>query len=115
MNDELKIQIQGEIQGSPVHVFMKGTPQIPMCGFSKAVCDVFNALSVPFTTTDTLQDLDTYRATLGEVTNWPTIPQVFVNGEFIGGCDIVIEMYQSGELQKMLSATAPTAAGENAP
>ena len=103
MNDDLKSTIQSDIQASPVHVFMKGTPQVPMCGFSKAVCDVFSALSVPFAATDVLQDLDSYRATLGELTDWPTIPQVFVNGEFIGGCDIVTEMYQSGELQKMIA------------
>lgn len=100
---ELQTQIENDIKASPVHVFMKGTPEWPQCGFSKAVCDVFRAVNVPFTATNVLTDLDNYRGTLLALTQWPTIPQVFVDGEFVGGCDILVEMYHSGELQKMLA------------
>ena len=102
MSDELKTSIENNVANSPVHVFMKGTPDWPQCGFSKMVCDVFRAVETDFTTTNVLEDLDAYRAALGEISNWPTIPQIFVNGEFVGGCDIVVEMYRSGELARML-------------
>ena len=113
MIEELKTQIQAETSSSPVHVYMKGTPHLPMCGFSKTTCDVFNALGVQFSATNVLDDLDGYRAALSEITNWPTIPQVFINGEFVGGCDIVVEMYRSGDLQKMLE-TSPAPASQEA-
>ena len=106
MSNELKKEIEDAIAGSPVHVFMKGTPEFPQCGFSKATCDAFRSIDVPFTATNVLEDLDGYRSTLLEVTAWPTIPQVFIGGEFVGGCDIVTEMYQSGELQKLLEEPA---------
>ncbi|HJO03316.1 MAG TPA: Grx4 family monothiol glutaredoxin [Acidobacteriota bacterium] len=113
MSEELRNSIDAAITNSPVHVFMKGTPDWPQCGFSKASCDVFRALGVEFTATNVLENLDAYRATLGEITQWPTIPQIFVNGEFIGGCDILIEMYHQGELQKLLGAeTAAAQASE---
>jgi len=102
MLEQLKSQIQADIQSSPVHVYMKGTPEWPQCGFSKAVCDVFRTLDVSFTATNVLENLDAYRAALGEITQWPTIPQVFINGEFVGGCDILIEMYHGGQLRQML-------------
>lgn len=100
---DLQTQIQNDVKANAVHVFMKGTPEWPQCGFSKAVCDVFRVLNVPFGSTNVLTDLDSYRATLMNVTQWPTIPQVFIDGEFVGGCDILVEMYHSGELQKMLA------------
>ena len=106
MTEQLQEQIRTQVDASPVHVFMKGTPSMPQCGFSKAVCDVFNALGVEFTATNTLENLDAYRASLMSETQWPTIPQIFVGGEFIGGCDIVIEMYHKGELQQMLGLQA---------
>lgn len=99
MNEELRQQINDEISGSTVHIYMKGTPDAPQCGFSKSVCDAFQFLDVPFTATNVLVDLDSYRAALHDLTQWPTIPQVFVGGEFIGGCDITLEMLRSGELQ----------------
>ncbi len=104
MSAELKQQIEESIAGSPVHVFMKGTPEWPQCGFSKATCDAFNAIGVPFTATNVLEDLDNYRSSLMEVTAWPTIPQVFIGGEFVGGCDIVLEMLRNGELQEKVGA-----------
>lgn len=110
MTEQLQEQIQAQVAASHVHVFMKGTPAMPQCGFSKAVCDVFNTLGVEFTATNTLENLDAYRAALLAETQWPTIPQIFVDGEFIGGCDIVIEMYNKGELQQMLGLQAPATA-----
>lgn len=107
MTEQLQQQIQAQVAASPVHVFMKGTPAMPQCGFSKAVCDVFNSLGVQFTASNTLENLDAYRAALMAETQWPTIPQVFVGGEFVGGCDILIEMYNKGELQQMLGLQAP--------
>jgi monothiol glutaredoxin len=109
MSQELKQQIEQEIATSTVHLFIKGTPDAPQCGFSKAVCDAFLFLDVPFTTTNVLTDLDNYRGALREVTQWPTIPQVFVGGEFVGGCDITLEMLRSGELQKMVEGVAGAA------
>lgn len=102
-NEELKARIEQDVAASPVHLFMKGTPQWPQCGFSKAACDVFRVLDVPFTATNVLENLDGYRAALSSITAWPTIPQVFIGGEFIGGCDILVEMYQQGELQKLIA------------
>ncbi|MFQ5744736.1 MAG: Grx4 family monothiol glutaredoxin [Acidobacteriota bacterium] len=104
MSEELKKQIHKEIADSTVHIFMKGTPEWPQCGFSKAACDAFRSLDAPFSTTNVLEDLDSYRAALQEVSNWPTIPQIFIDGEFIGGCDIILQMLDSGELQEKLEA-----------
>ncbi len=104
MSEQLTEQIEESITGSPVHVFMKGTPEWPQCGFSKATCDAFQSIDVPFTATNVLEDLDSYRTTLMEITAWPTIPQIFIGGEFIGGCDIVMEMLQSGDLEKKVQA-----------
>lgn len=108
MIEDLKTQIEQEVQGSRVHLYMKGTPDWPQCGFSKAACDVFRAVGVDFTATNVLENLDGYRTALASVTQWPTIPQIFVDGQFVGGCDILIEMYHSGELRQMLGVeTAP--------
>ena len=113
MSEELRSSIDAAVANSPVHVFMKGTPDAPQCGFSKASCDVFRALGVEFTATNVLENLDAYRTELGQITQWPTIPQIFVNGEFIGGCDILIEKYNQGELRKLLVAeTAVVQDGE---
>ena len=106
MSQELEQGIKQEIAGSPVHLYIKGTPEMPQCGFSKAVCEAFMFLDVPFTTTNVLLDLDNYRSALREISQWPTIPQVFVGGEFIGGCDITLEMLRSGNLQKMVEDIA---------
>lgn len=110
MSEALQEQIRKDVQDNRVHIFMKGTPEWPQCGFSKAACDVFRALDVPFSATNVLQDLDNYRTALAAVTQWPTIPQIFVEGEFVGGCDIVVEMYRKGELQKMLDLDQQAAA-----
>lgn len=107
MNEQLKSAIEKAVAEHRVFVFMKGTPEWPQCGFSKAVCDVFKAIDAPFAAANVLENLDAYRATLGEITQWPTIPQVFINGEFVGGCDILVEMYHSGELHQTLGLPAP--------
>lgn len=104
MSESLKQQIEQSIANNPVHVFMKGTPEWPQCGFSKATCDAFRSIGVEFTATNVLEDLDGYRATLMEITAWPTIPQVFIGGEFVGGCDITLEMLRNGELQEKVGA-----------
>ncbi len=104
MSAEIKQKIEESIANSPVHVFRKGTPEWPQCGFSKATCDALRSIEVDFTATNVLDDLDSYRATLMDVSAWPTIPQVFIGGEFVGGCDIVLEMLRSGELQEKVGA-----------
>ena len=83
---------------------MKGTPEWPQCGFSKATCDALRSIDVQFTATNVLEDLDNYRATLMDVAAWPTIPQVFIGGDFVGGCDIVLEMLRNGELEEKIGA-----------
>jgi monothiol glutaredoxin len=94
-------RIQEIIDASPVVLFMKGTAQAPLCGFSNLVTQVLNRLNVSFKDVNVLED-ETIRQGIKDFTNWPTIPQLYIKGEFIGGCDIVKEMYQSGELQELL-------------
>ncbi len=95
-------RIRQEIDENPVVLFMKGTPMFPQCGFSAAVVQVLTQLGVKFKGIDVLTD-PSLREGIKQFSNWPTIPQLYVKGEFVGGCDIVREMYQSGELQTMLS------------
>lgn len=94
-------RIEKEIQSHKVVLFVKGTPQSPMCGFSAATMKLFEKLETPFHTVDILANPD-IRSTLPEYSQWPTFPQVFINGKLVGGCDIVHEMYQSGDLQELL-------------
>lgn len=95
-------RIQKEIDGSDVVLFMKGTPLFPQCGFSAAVVDVLERVGIEYASHDVLQDPE-LRQGIKEFSNWPTIPQVYVKGEFIGGCDIVREMFANGELDAFLS------------
>ncbi|KQO69812.1 glutaredoxin [Methylobacterium sp. Leaf469] len=94
--------IKTEIESQDVVVFMKGTPQFPMCGFSGQVVQILNHLEVPFKGVNVLDDM-AIRDGIKAFSNWPTIPQIYVKGEFVGGCDITREMFQSGELQQFLS------------
>ena len=94
-------RIRQEIQENPVVLFMKGTPMFPQCGFSAAVVQALTNLGVKFKGIDVLSDPG-LREGIKQFANWPTIPQLYVGGEFIGGCDIVREMYTSGELQQLL-------------
>lgn len=95
-------RIHQEVTGSDVVLFMKGTPVFPMCGFSAAVVQVLNHLNVAFKGIDVLQDPG-IRQGIKDYSEWPTIPQLYVKGEFIGGCDIVREMYESGELIELFN------------
>ena len=95
-------RIEQLIASSPVFVFMKGNKLMPQCGFSNNVVQILNSLGVAFETFDVLSDMEV-RQGIKEFSEWPTIPQVYVNGEFMGGSDILIEMYNSGELREKLA------------
>ncbi len=95
-------RIDQEVKSNDVVLFMKGTPQFPMCGFSGQVTQILNYIGVPYKGVNVLEDADV-RQGIKDYSNWPTIPQLYVKGEFVGGCDITREMFQSGELQQMLS------------
>jgi len=94
-------RIESDVKSNPVVLFMKGTPVFPQCGFSARVVQILSHLGVPFKGVNVLEDMEV-RDGIKAYTNWPTIPQLYVNGEFVGGCDIVMEMFQAGELQSML-------------
>jgi monothiol glutaredoxin len=94
-------QITEEITQNPVVLFMKGTPEFPQCGFSGQVVQILDYLGAPFKGVNVLADAE-IRQGIKEFSNWPTIPQLYVKGEFVGGCDIIREMYESGELQDYL-------------
>lgn len=99
-------RIEKMVNGYPVMLFMKGTPDAPQCGFSAKVSMVLKDVGVPFASFDVLSD-PSIREGIKVFANWPTIPQLYIKGEFVGGCDIVSEMYVSGELQPLLE-NAPT-------
>ena len=101
MTPEVKERIDNLVNQNKIVVFMKGSKLMPQCGFSNNVVQILNTLGVPFETVDILADQD-LRQGIKEYSNWPTIPQVYINGEFVGGSDILIEMYQSGDLQQMV-------------
>ena len=97
----IKEQISHDIENTPIILYMKGTKDRPMCGFSAKVVNTLNSHSVVFQDVNILEDPE-IRVRLSEYSNWPTIPQLFVNGQFIGGCDIVMEMDSKGELKDIL-------------
>ena len=101
MSNPTEEKIQKEIQSHKVVLFVKGTPQAPQCGFSASTMALFQKMNVSFHSVDIIANPE-IRATLPQISNWPTFPQVFVNGKLVGGCDIVHEMHESGELQKLL-------------
>ena len=101
MDSQTQQRIEGLIASSPVFVFMKGNKLMPQCGFSNNVVQILHALGVPFETFDVLSDME-IRQGIKEFSDWPTIPQVYLKGEFLGGSDILIEMYNSGELREKL-------------
>ena len=96
-------EIRQTINENPVVLFMKGTPDFPQCGFSMKAAEALRAWDAKFTYVDILASPD-IRANLPNYSKWPTFPQLFIRGELIGGCDIVVDLYQKGELEKMLSA-----------
>ena len=95
-------RIKQDITSNPVVLYMKGTPVFPQCGFSSAVVQILSTLGVKFKGIDVLADPE-IRQGIKEFSSWPTVPQLYVKGEFVGGCDIVREMYETGELQEFLS------------
>ena len=103
MDDSVVERIKSDIASNDVVLYMKGTPVFPQCGFSSTVVQVLTHLGVKFKGIDVLTD-PSIREGIKQFSNWPTIPQLYVKGEFLGGCDIVREMYQSGELQELLSS-----------
>ena len=110
----IRTAIEQAIEEHEVILFMKGTPEQPRCGFSARTVAVLEALGTPFAAVDILPD-PRIRQELSGVSNWPTIPQLFVKGELVGGCDIVTEMYETGELAEQLGVTPPADAPEEAP
>ena len=101
MSNPAHEQIQSVIDSNDVMLFMKGTPMFPQCGFSSTVVQVLSHLGVPFNSANVLED-DGIRQGIKEFSAWPTIPQLYVKGEFVGGCDIIREMYESGELEDLM-------------
>ena len=110
-SNPLRDEIRKAIDDNPVLLFMKGTPEQPACGFSARTVAVLQSLGRPFSAVNVLPD-PRIRLELSALSNWPTIPQLFIDGELVGGCDIVMEMYQTGELQQALGVQE---SGEPAP
>jgi monothiol glutaredoxin len=123
-NEEIRTFLEGAIAENKVMLFMKGTPDAPRCGFSMRTSGALNALGVQYAAMDILPD-QRIREELSAISDWPTIPQLFVEGKLVGGCDIVMEMFESGELAEMLGVeqpelddepeTAPEQPGQSAP
>ena len=101
MSEPVLDRIKSDIEGNKVVIFMKGTPESPMCGFSAAVVSILKAYPYPFKAVDVIANPD-IRATLPEYSNWPTFPQIFINGQLIGGSDIIHELKDNGELDQLL-------------
>lgn len=113
MSEDVMEEIREEIAANKVLVYMKGTPSFPMCGFSAATVEVLRQTGYPFGHINVLEDQEK-REAIKTFSNWPTIPQVYVGGKFVGGCDIVQELFASGELQRMLKEAFENASGEPA-
>tara|TARA_B100000029_G_scaffold358552_1_gene351391 strand:+ start:1190 stop:1516 length:327 start_codon:yes stop_codon:yes gene_type:complete len=101
MDKNLKKILEEKINNDDLHLFMKGTPLFPECGFSSTVVQILTYIEAPFSSTNVLED-ENIREGIKEFSNWPTIPQLYLKGELIGGCDIIKEMFESGELQQEL-------------
>ena len=102
MSDAVAARIRSEIEANPVMLYMKGNAMFPQCGFSARVVQILSHMNVPFQTANVLEDAG-LRDGIKAFSNWPTIPQLYVKGEFVGGCDIITEMYQSGELEGLFA------------
>jgi monothiol glutaredoxin len=102
MSDAVFERIRNEIQANPVMLYMKGNAMFPQCGFSARVVQILSHMNVPFQTANVLEDAG-LREGIKAFSNWPTIPQLYVKGELVGGCDIITEMYQSGELEGLFA------------
>ena len=113
-NTEIREFLQQAIDENSVMLFMKGTPDAPACGFSARTAAALNSIGVQYAALDILPD-PRIRQELSAISNWPTIPQLFIDGKLVGGCDIVMEMYESGELAEALGAEQPAAEAEEPP
>ncbi len=107
MENPVFAEIQSQIDAAPVLLYMKGNPMFPQCGFSARVVQILNHSGVAFKSVNVLENLE-IREGIKSFSNWPTIPQLYVKGEFIGGCDIITEMFQSGELQSLFAEKGVT-------
>ena len=105
MTPELKEKIDNLVNNNKIFVFMKGSKLMPQCGFSNNAVQILNTLGIPYETFDVLQDSE-MRQGIKEYSNWQTIPQLYIDGEFIGGSDIMIKLYQSGELQQIVAVAS---------
>jgi monothiol glutaredoxin len=105
MTSPTEARIQRDITENPIMLYMKGNPQFPQCGFSSRVVQILNHLGVKYNSANVLDDPE-LRDGIKQFSQWPTIPQLYVAGEFVGGCDIVTEMFQSGELESLLKEKA---------
>ena len=101
MTDTAQNTIKAAVEGNDIMLFMKGTPQVPQCGFSSAVVQILDYLGADFAAMNVLEDMD-IREGVKVFSDWPTIPQLYVKGEFVGGCDIIREMFENGELRPYL-------------
>jgi len=101
MADNVSVKLDEQVKGSKVIVYMKGNPNFSQCGFSGHTVEILQSYGYPFETVDVLED-QAIREGIKQYSNWPTIPQIFINGKFIGGCDIVHEMHERGELAPLL-------------
>jgi monothiol glutaredoxin len=108
MSRDIMTEIKDEVGRSKILIYMKGTPLFPQCGFSAATVKTFEQLGVPFDTVDVLEDPEKRQA-IKEFSNWPTIPQVYIDGQFIGGWDIVRELHERGELRTMVKSALESA------
>jgi monothiol glutaredoxin len=111
---QLKSQVEEIIRDNEVLLFMKGAPEAPRCGFSMRVVQMLNQLGVEYGAVDVLPALDPLREATGEISDWRTFPQLYVKGELVGGCDIVEEMFASGELSELLGVERPEGAAPEA-
>ncbi len=101
MSQDVLKQIKSDVESNKILIYMKGTPNAPQCGFSAATVTLFKSFNVPFATRDVIANND-LRQTVPQFSNWPTFPQIFINGKLIGGCDIVHEMHERGELEPLI-------------
>ena len=113
-NTDIEETIKDQISSNPIILYMKGNPNQPQCGFSSQATQILMACGERFAYVDILSNPE-IRANLPKISDWPTFPQLFVNGELVGGCDIMTEMYQSGELKTLLSEVSGTASDESQP
>jgi monothiol glutaredoxin len=111
-NPELKQKVEGLLADNRVLLFMKGTPEMPRCGFSMRLVGVLEQVGVEYGAVDVLPVLDPLREVTGEISDWRTFPQLYVGGSLVGGCDIVEEMFESGELAELLGVEQPEATSE---